>query len=138
MFMLRNTQRAAKRGYAVAASAASLEVEYQRRRRQRITPSFGASRMSPIARWMASFDAMGRDFRCRDYGGDDRMPISATMLLEGELAPPATMIGHEAAAIEEPEPAVVRRSSLFHRCRLRNPPPSVTSVSGSPHGFARA
>ena len=26
MFMLRNTQRAAKRGYAVAASAASLEV----------------------------------------------------------------------------------------------------------------
>ncbi len=28
MFMLRNTQRAAKRGYAVAASAASLEVSH--------------------------------------------------------------------------------------------------------------
>ena len=30
MFMLRNTQRASKRGYAVAASAASLEVNAER------------------------------------------------------------------------------------------------------------
>ena len=46
MFMLRNTQRAAKRGYAVAASAASLEVG-SRSAAARIPSSFGAGRTSP-------------------------------------------------------------------------------------------
>ncbi len=42
MFLLRNTQRAAKRGYAVAASAASLEVGFgDRAQPQHITISWG-------------------------------------------------------------------------------------------------
>ena len=42
------------------------------------------------------------------YGGDwYAMSTERDDVVEGELAPPATMIGHEPAAIEEPEPAVV-------------------------------
>ena len=57
MFMLRNTQRASKRGYAVAASAASLEVG-QRGRRAKPSSSGGAA---TIARWMSS-SATGKLF----------------------------------------------------------------------------
>jgi hypothetical protein len=42
-----------------------------------------------------------------DYGGDDTDADQRDDVVEGELAPPATMIGHETAAIEEPKPAVV-------------------------------
>ena len=62
MFMLRNTQRASKRGYAVAASAASLEVG----------PRAGANhrrqvgqRRSGSPRWMSS-SATGNRFLFRD------------------------------------------------------------------------
>ena len=66
-----------------------------------------------------------------------RKPISATMLSRATLPPPATMIGHETAAIEEPEPAVVETIE-----------PVATAVGcksaarlerrESPHGLARA
>ena len=62
MFMLRNTQRASKRGYVVAASAASLEVRPRRRRRP---SSSGGPATIPLARWMSS-SATGKKFLFRD------------------------------------------------------------------------
>ena len=55
----------------------------------------------------ASFAAMGRSLSAPDYGGDDTDAGERDDVVEGELTTPATMIAHEAAAIEEPEPAVV-------------------------------
>jgi hypothetical protein len=78
----------------------------------------------------------GRILSAPDYGGDDTDPDQRDDVVEGELAPPATMIGHETAAIWSLPSS--NRSSLFHGRGLPNPPPPVTSVSGSPHGFARA
>jgi hypothetical protein len=49
----------------------------------------------------------GRILSAPDYGGDDTDADQRDDVVEGELAPPATMIGHETAAIEEQEPAVV-------------------------------
>ena len=82
--------------------------------------------MSPIASWgRASFAAMGGFCRRRDYGGDDTDADQRDDVVEGELAPPATMIGHETAAIEEPEPAVVeadRACSTAAGARVRRRP----------------
>ena len=50
---------------------------------------------------------MGGFCRRRSYGGDDTDADRRDDVVEGELARPATMIGHETAAIEEWEPAVV-------------------------------
>ena len=95
MFMLRNTQRASKRGYAVAASAASLEVgfgdqaaprnyvirwanepdqeteEVERDGKRLVMPRYGSDRADDA-------DADGR--------GDD--------FLEGEMAKPSVLIEH--------------------------------------------
>src|ERR1700722_1557661 len=49
----------------------------------------------------------GRILSAPDYGADDPDADQRDDVVEGELAPPATMIGHETVAIEEPEPAVV-------------------------------
>ena len=49
----------------------------------------------------------GRILSAPNYGGDDTDANQRDDVVEGELAPPATMIGHETAVIEEPEPAVV-------------------------------
>ena len=95
MFMLRNTQRASKRGYAVAASAASLEVGHD-----------GAAR-TIVFRWDGDdsdreMDVIERDGknisvpRYDDGRGDD--------CLEGEVATPAVLIEHAAAVASEPEP----------------------------------
>jgi hypothetical protein len=94
MFMLRNTQRASKRGYAVAASAASLEVSC----------NDGGSAQTVIFRWggddsPSEMDVLERDGksisvpRYHDGRSDD--------CLEGEVATPAVLIEHE------PEPEVV-------------------------------
>ena len=64
MFMLRNAQRASKRGYAVAASAASLEVGSGDRRSRKLSSSGGAATIR-IARWMSS-SATGKIFLFRD------------------------------------------------------------------------
>ena len=61
MFMLRNTQRASKRGYAVAASAASLEAGHEPA--QTIVVRWGST--IRLARWMSS-SATGSRFLFRD------------------------------------------------------------------------
>ena len=91
--------------------------------------------MSPIASW-------GRASSCAMGGFCRRQAMAASRrdddVVEGELAPPATMIEHETAAIEEPEPAVVEAIEPDPPPPLRSPPPSVTSASGSTPGFAIA
>ena len=70
MFMLRNTQRASKRGYAVAASAASLEIEYQYRR-PRITSSVWGKPDEPERELAGGgFVRDGRILSTPSYGGD--------------------------------------------------------------------
>jgi len=104
-FMLRNVQRAAKRGYAVAASAVSLEV------------GFGdqASAQTVVFRWDGDdshreMDVIERDGekisvpRYGDGRGDD--------CLEGEVTTPATMIEHAAAVASEPEPEPAASSPM--------------------------
>ena len=118
MFMLRNMQRASKRGYAVAASAASLEVNFGDP-----APPANHRRADERDRELATTDESMRDGRIIStprYGGGRRR---ATMF-EGELAPPATMIGHEAAATRSRSLPSSRRASLFHRrcCRIRRRP----------------
>ena len=112
MFFLRNVHRAAKRGYAVAASAASFEVgfgdqaaprnyvirwanepdqeteEVERDGKRLVMPRYGSDRADDA-------DADGR--------GDD--------FLEGEMTEPSVLIDHAPAAAEpgvvesEPDPA---------------------------------
>jgi hypothetical protein len=96
-FMLRNVQRASKRGYAVAASAASLEVG----------SGDGAQPQTYVIRWgdgpdreMETIERDGREISIPRYDngrGDG--------CLEGEVATPAVLIEHAAAVASEPEPA---------------------------------
>ncbi len=102
MFMLRNTQRASKRGYAVAASAASLETNINTQPTH-YTVVWGKPDEPEREPAAGEFVRDGRILSTPSYGGDRRDDD----VVEGELAPPATMIGHETAAIEETEPAVV-------------------------------
>ena len=105
MFMLRNTQRASKRGYAVAASAASLEVSHNDQ----------APAQTIVVRWAGDDSAREMDVIERDgenisvprYGdgrGDD--------CLEGEVATPAAMIEHAATVASEPEPEPAASSPM--------------------------
>ena len=85
MFMLRNTQRASKRGYAVAAPAVSLEMNINTPP-TRYTVVCGKPDSSPIASWgRASFAAMGGFYRCRTMAAMIRTPISATVLSRASL-----------------------------------------------------
>jgi hypothetical protein len=96
MFMLRNTQRASKRGYAVAASA-SLEVGLNNQ----------AAAQTVVLRWgddpareMETIERDGREISIPRYDngrGDG--------CIEGEVAIPAVLIEHAAAVASEPEPA---------------------------------
>ena len=110
MFMLRNTERASKRGYAVAASAASLEVNIDTEpRNYRVVWS---KPDEPERKLVAGeFVRDGRILSAPDYGGeprdDDDDRHDADDIVEGHLVQRSPMIGHETAAIEEPEPAVV-------------------------------
>jgi len=99
MFMLRNTQRASKRGYAVAASAASLEVSRANDQAQPQTIVVRWAGDDP-AREMDVIERDGKKISVPRYGersGDD--------CLEGEVATPAVLIEHAAAVASEPEPA---------------------------------
>ena len=60
MFMLRNTQRASKRGYAVAASAASLEVGVAR-------SGAGANHRLQVGRRVGSRDGCHRARRAKNF-----------------------------------------------------------------------
>ena len=96
MFMLRNVQRASKRGYAVAASAASLEVG----------SGDGAQPQTYVIRWgdgpdreMETIERDGREISIPRYDngrGDG--------CLEGEVATPAVLIEHAAPVASEPQP----------------------------------
>jgi hypothetical protein len=100
MFMLRNTQRASKRGYAVAASVASLAVGIDNR----------APVQTIVLKWadgpdrdMDVIERDGNKISVPGYGGagdDDDACI------EGAVATPSVLIEH--AAAPEPEPAAVR------------------------------
>ncbi len=93
-FMLRNTQSAAKRGYAVAASAASLEVSLGDKAEPRhITFSW----LGEGERETETFERDGQTFEVPKYGKRDD-------IIEGELSKPRTLIEHDAP---EPEPAPV-------------------------------
>jgi hypothetical protein len=130
MFMLRNTQRAAKRGYAVAASAARLEVGLGDREPRQIIVSWrnpGEEKSTDDDGW-ETIERDGQTVWVPRYEGARRDDN-----IEGELSLPATMLEHAVRLSPLPSPS---RFFLFHRRRLPNPPPPV--MSGSPHGFARA
>ena len=130
MFMLRNTQRAAKRGYAVSASAASLEVGFDNR----------ASAQTVVFRWGGDDSAREMDVIERDgekisvprYGdgrGDD--------CLEGEVATPMSML-LRLLPCSSPSQLLHRRWKLCRLCLNRSPPPSIASANSSTPGFAIA
>jgi hypothetical protein len=137
-FMLRNVQCAANRGYAVAASAASLEMNINTPPTH-YTVVWGKADEPDRELGPGESRRDGRILSAPDYGGDDTDADQRDDVVEGELAPSTTMIGHGTAAIDEPEPAVVEAIEPVPTAGgLPNPPPPVMSVSGSPHGFARA
>jgi hypothetical protein len=118
MFMLRNTQRAAKRGYAVAASAASLEVGFDNR----------ASAQNVVFRWAGDDPAREMDVIERDgkaipvprYGGERDDDC-----LEGEVATPAALIERKDAVAPEP---VASRPTLPQWPGPYPPPPLVAHL----------
>ena len=83
MFMLRNTQRASKRGYAVAA-AASLEMNINTPPTH-YTVVWGKPVESDRELGPGEFRRDGRIFRPRTMAAMIRMPISATMLSRASL-----------------------------------------------------
>ncbi len=83
MFFLRNVHRAAKRGYAVAASAASLEVSLGEREPRNIVISWLGERETE------TIERDGQTFEVPRYG-DGR----SDGYLEGELVTPRTLIEH--------------------------------------------
>ena len=119
MFLLRNTQRSSKRGYAVVASAASLEVGFADR----------APAQTVVFRWaggdreMEVIERDGKNISVPRYDGE-----RGDDCVEGEMATPAVLIERErhdaigpdpepvapdvgaepAPALPEPEPAAVR------------------------------
>jgi hypothetical protein len=106
MFMLRNTQRASRRGYAVAASAASLEVSNNDQAQpQTIVFNWGGDGSD---REMETIERDGHQIPVPRYGGAQR---DESDCLEGALAA-ATMIEHAAAVEPEPEPQPVASSPL--------------------------
>ena len=120
MFMLRNTQRAAKRGYAVAASAASLEVSHNNQ-----VPA-----QTIVVRWAGDdsareMDVIERDGkkisvpRYDDGRGDD--------CLEGEVATPAAMIAHEHQDAVAPAPEPVASDVLAEHAPTL-PAPELAAV----------
>jgi hypothetical protein len=94
MFLLRNTQRAPKRGYATAASAASLEVSVNN----------PASAPTMVFRWagddreMDVIERDGKNISVPRYDGE-----RGDDCLEGEVATPAVLIENAAAVAFEPE-----------------------------------
>jgi hypothetical protein len=117
MFMLRNTQRAAKRGYAVAASAASLEVNIDTEpRNYRVVWSKPEEPERELV--AGEFVRDGRILSAPDYGGEPRDDVDVDDddrhdtddIVEGHLVQRSPMIEHEAAEpveASEPEPPVL-------------------------------
>ena len=107
MFTVRYSAKARKRGWITNSSAsvdanAVADAQPKHYRVVWSKPNEPERELAP-----GEFVRDGRILSTPDYGGDDTDPDQRDNVVEGELAPPATMIGHETAAIEEPEPAVV-------------------------------
>ena len=142
MFMLRNTQRAAKRGYAVATSAASLEVSQA---------SDQASAQTVVFRWGGGDSDREMDVIERD-GKKLSIPRYGELgdCLEGALAESAVLIEHadtrglepapglEVEPAEQPSAIEASEPEAPVRPRPRSSPPSVTSASELTPGFAIA
>jgi hypothetical protein len=92
MFLLRNTQRASKRGYAVSASAASLEADHEPART--IVIKWGGEDSD---REMDVVERDGKNISIPRYdsGRDDGC-------VEVEAATPAVLIEHQDAIVPEP------------------------------------
>ena len=122
-FMLRNVQRAAKRGYAVSASATSLEMNINAPPTH-YTVVWGKPDEPDRELGPGEFAAMGGTYRRRTMAAVIRMPISATMLSRASFPTGhddrARDGGHRGAgaavveAIEPvpPPPAPIRRRPL--------------------------
>ena len=122
MFMLRNTQRASKRGYAVAASAASLEVGLVDREPRQIIFSWrnpGEQKADEPDDGWETIERDGQNIRVPRYDGARRDDD-----IEGELSLPATMLEHAAAVESEPEPEPAA-SSLMEALSVVPEPESV-------------
>ena len=104
MFMLRNMQRASKRGYAVAASAASLEMNIDTPPTQYIVV-WGRPTSPDRELGQGEFGAMGRDFSAATMAAMRRDDD----VFRGRACPAGAMIEHAAAVASEPEPAARRR-----------------------------
>ena len=124
MFTVRYSAKARKRGWITNSSAsvdanavADAEPKHYRVVWSKPDGPDASRARTSSARWPDPIDA--------GYGGDDTDADQRDDVVEGELAPPATMIGHETAAIEEPEPAVVEAIEPVHRAAglVPNPPP---------------
>ena len=95
MFLLRNSQRASKRGYATAASAASLEVGLG----DRASPQTIVFKWAGEDREMETIWRDGKEIQVPRYG-DRRVDDDC---LKGEVATPTTMIEHAAGVASGPE-----------------------------------
>ena len=106
MFMLRNTQRAAKRGYAVAASAVSLEVNADTGAAVHYARQLGqGGRRRGAGRRELDPGEYRRDGRILSDAAGMAVLADADQRdddgVEGELSPAATLIEHEAEAVIE-------------------------------------
>ena len=107
MFTVRYSAKARKRG-CITNSSASVDanaVADAQPKHYRVVwgkPDEPDRELGP-----GEFRRDGRILSAPDYGGDDSDADQRDDVVEGELAPPATMIGHETAAVEEPEPTAV-------------------------------
>jgi hypothetical protein len=97
MFLLRNTHRASKRGYAVAASAASLEVSLENPA-QRVVFSWAGGDSD------REMDVIERDGKSIPVPRYDKGRVDDC--LEGEVATPAALIEHKDAVVPEVEDAI--------------------------------
>jgi hypothetical protein len=106
MFLLRNTQRASKRGYAVATSAASLEAGFDNR----------APAQTIVLRWGGDDSDREMDVIERDGKNISVPRYGVTRVdddcLEGEVATPTTRIEHASAVASMPEPQPVASSPM--------------------------
>jgi hypothetical protein len=123
MFTVRYSAKARRRGWITNSSAsvdanAVADAQPKHYRVVWSKPNEPERELGP-----GEFVRDGRILSAPDYGGDDTDADQRDDVVEGELAPPATMIGHETAAIEEPEPAVVEA--------IEPVPPPPTSESAA-------
>jgi hypothetical protein len=130
MFMLRNTQRASKRGYAVAASAASLEV----------SRNDAGSAQTVVFSWAGDSDREmdvierdGRSIPVPRYDNGRRDDC-----LEGEVATPAMLIEHKDAIAPEPVEDAIAPESVASAPTLPvwpgpHPPPPLVAHLYAPY-----